>query len=48
MIGTNRIEILIEHKDKLYDKSLAFAKFESPDYIIMKEAMLGFNKIIKH
>jgi hypothetical protein len=48
MIGTNRIEILIEHKEKLYEKSLAFAKFDSPDFIIMKEAMLGFNKMIRY
>jgi hypothetical protein len=39
MIGTNRVEILKEHKKKLYSKSLNFAKFDAPDYIIMKEAV---------
>jgi hypothetical protein len=47
MIGTNRVEILLQHKDKLYEKSLNFAKFDTPDYIIMKEAVMCFDKIIK-
>lgn len=46
MIGANRVEILIQHKEKLYEKSLNFAKFDAPDYIIMKEAVMCFDKII--
>jgi hypothetical protein len=46
MIGANRVEILIQHKEKLYEKSLNFAKSEAPDYIIMKEAVMCFDKII--
>lgn len=28
--------------------SLKFAHYESPDYIIMKEAILAYEKIVQH
>ena len=48
MIGTSKIDVLIDQKDKLYEKSLTFAKYEQPDLIIMREAIMAFEKIIKH
>jgi len=46
MIGSSRVEVLLNHKDKLYESSLKFAKFDSPDFIIMKEAVLAYEKIV--
>ena len=46
MVGSNRIEVLIEHKEKLFESSLKFARFDSPDFIILKEAVLAYEKII--
>jgi len=48
MAGSYRIEYLIENKEKLYQFSLKFAKFESPDFIILKEAVLAYEKIIQY
>ena len=46
MMGSCRVEILLDQKDKLYQNSLKFAQYDSPDFIIMKEAVLSFEKII--
>jgi hypothetical protein len=42
MIGQNKVEILLANKEKLYEQMLKFAKYESPDFTIMKEAILAF------
>lgn len=47
-MGSCRVEILLKQKEKLYEFSLKFANYESPDYIIMKEAILAYEKIVKH
>ena len=46
MMGSCRVEILLDQKEKLFENSLKFAKYDSPDFIIMKEALLSFEKII--
>ena len=46
MVGSHQIEVLIDHKEQLFASSLEFAKFDSPDFIIMKEAMLAYEKIV--
>ena len=38
--------MILEHKDTLMKSSLKFAQFENPDFIIMKEAILCFEKIV--
>ena len=48
MMGSCRVEILLDQKEKLYEESLRFANYESPDYIIMKEAILAYEKIVQH
>ena len=48
MLGSHRISILVDHKDKLYESSVKFAKFDSPDFIIMREAVLAFEKLVIH
>lgn len=48
MMGSCRVEILLDQKEKLYESSLKFANYESPDYIIMKEAILAYEKIVQH
>ena len=48
MMGSCRVEILLDQKEKLYEQSLKFANYESPDYIIMKEAILAYEKIVQH
>ena len=45
-MGSCRVEILLDQKEQLYEHSLKFAKYESPDYIIMKEAVLAYEKIV--
>lgn len=42
MIGSTKIEVLLEQKEKLYENMIKFAKYESPDFTIMKEAVLAF------
>ena len=46
MMGSSRVDILLDQKEKLYEQSLKFANYESPDYIIMKEAILAYEKIM--
>ena len=48
MMGSQRVDILLDQKEKLYEMSLKFAIYESPDYIIMKEAILAYEKIVQH
>jgi hypothetical protein len=46
MVGTIKPKMILEHKDTLVKSSLKFAQFENPDFIIMKEAILCFEKIV--
>lgn len=46
MVGQNRVEVLLEHKEKLFESSLKFGKFDSPDFIILKEAILAYETIV--
>ena len=46
MIGNSKPKIIIEHKDTLMKSSQKFAEFNTPDFIIMKEAMLCFERIV--
>lgn len=46
MIGTHKPKIILEHKKVLTESSLKFAEFDNPDFIIMKEAIIAFEKII--
>lgn len=48
MIGSSRVQVLIDQSKQLYESSLKFAKFDSPDFIIMREAVLCFEKIVTH
>lgn len=42
MMGHHKIDILLSNKEKLYEQMIKFAKYESPDFTIMKEAILAF------
>ena len=46
MIGASKIEVLLAQKDTLYEHSIRYAKFEKPDYILLKEALLAYEKLI--
>ena len=48
MIGTSDINVLLSQKDHLYEYSLKYAKFDRPDFILLKEALLAYEKIILH
>ena len=46
MIGNCKPKIVIEHKKTLMESSMKFAEQEHPDFIIMKEAIIAFEKIL--
>lgn len=48
MIGSSKIEVLFKQKDNLFEYSSKFAKFSKPDFILMKEALLAYEKIMIH
>jgi len=48
MIGSSDIQVLLNQKDNLYESSLRYAKMERPDFILLKEALLAYEKIIVH
>ena len=48
MMGSCRVEILHAQKQELYAKSLKFAEYDSPDYIILREAVQAYEKIVQH
>ncbi len=48
MIGASDINVLMTQKDNLYEYSLKYAKFDRPDFILLKEALLAYEKIILH
>jgi hypothetical protein len=48
MIGTSKIEVLLSQRENLYEYSLKYAKFEKPDFILVKEALLAYEKIMIH
>lgn len=47
-MGQSKIEILMDQKDKLFESSLKFAKYDSPDFTNFKEAVLAFQAILLH
>ena len=48
MMGSNKIEILLSSKVPLYSTSLKLAQIPRPDFIMMKEAILCFDKITQY
>jgi hypothetical protein len=48
MIGSSDIQVLLHQKDNLFETSLRYAKIERPDFILLKEALLAYEKIIIH
>jgi hypothetical protein len=48
MIGSSKAEILMKQKDTLFEHSLKFAKYQNPDFILFKEALLAYEKIMIH
>lgn len=46
MMGTQKVDILNTMKVQLQEKSLVFANYEQPDFILLKEAILAFEKIL--
>jgi len=48
MIGSSDIQVLLHQKDNLFETSLRYAKVERPDFILLKEALLAYEKIIIH
>ena len=48
MMGSNKIEILLNSKVPLYSTSLKLAQILRPDFIMMKEAILCFDKITQY
>ena len=46
MLGSSKPKVITDHKKVLMESSLKFAEFDKPDFIIMKEAILAFEKII--
>lgn len=48
MIGTNKVEVLTKQKEVLFEFSLRYAKFDKPDFILLKESILAYERIIYH
>jgi len=48
MIGTHKIEVLEKNKHALQESSLKFAAYERPDFLLMQEALLSYEKIMQH
>lgn len=48
MIGSSKIEVLLNQKENLYEYSLKYAKFDRPDFMLLKEALLAYEKLIHH
>jgi hypothetical protein len=48
MIGSSNIDVILSQKENLYEYSLKYAKFDRPDYILLKEALLAYEKLILH
>lgn len=48
MIGSTKIEVLMRQKDILFEHALKFAKFNKPDFILLKESLLAYEKIMIH
>lgn len=48
MIGSSKIEVLIKQKDNLFESSWKYAKSDCPDFMIMKESLIAYEKIILH
>ena len=48
MIGSSNIKVLIDQKKNLFEFSKNFAEFEKPDFILLKEALMAYEKIILH
>ena len=48
MMGSCNVEILVSKKVQLLQQSLGFANQLSPDFIILKEAALAFEKLIEN
>ena len=47
MMGNQKVEILNSMKVQLQEKSLLFANYEQPDFILLKESILAFEKILQ-
>ena len=48
MIGTNNIKVILERKADFFEKSLKFARYEAPDFMLMREAIMVFEKVAVH
>jgi len=48
ILGTHKIEILVQNKDQLYRCSRAFASADQPDFILLKEALQCFERVLAH
>lgn len=47
-MGQSKIEILLDQRDKLFEYSLKFARYDTPDFTNFKEAVLAFQAILLH
>lgn len=45
-MGQTKVDILTDHKDQLFEASLKFAKYDSPNFVIMKEAIIAYQTIV--
>jgi hypothetical protein len=48
MMGSTNISILQDNKHQLCEYMIKFAKYDAPDFVIMKEALNAFILIIKN
>lgn len=48
MIGSAKVDVIIEYKNQLYNNSIKFAKMPQPDFILIQEALLTYEKVIIH
>ena len=47
MIGESKPRVIMDRRQTLLDSSMKFALFDNPDFIIMKEAILAFERMIQ-
>lgn len=46
MIGSSEVNVLLAQKETLLEYSLKYAKHDRPDFILLKEALLAYEKLI--
>lgn len=47
-LGTSDIKLLLDFKERLFKHSLALAQQEKPDFMLVKEALMCYERLMLH